>query len=65
MYCITIIFSYKFKIVNKKSHQQQETEPMVETRRLSTCMVLNCTSLKREKDTKKKIEKISIEMKRM
>ena len=35
---LTQLTCYKFKI--KKSRQQQETKPMVEQRRLGTCMIV-------------------------
>ena len=68
MYSITIIFSYKFKIVNNKE-KPPATGKLIQwwkQRWLSTCMILNCTSLrKKKKDTNKKIKKISIEIERM
>ena len=54
MYSITIIFSYKFKIVNNKE-KPSTTEILNQwwkQRRLSTCMILNCTSLKKKKRTR-------------
>ena len=68
MYSITIIFSYKFKIVNNKKaiYQQQETKPMVETKTVQKMRDIELHFTKEEKkDTNKKIKNISIEIKRM
>ena len=57
---VTIIFSYKLKIVNKKEKPSTtgKLNQCWKQRRLSTCMILNCTSLKTKKDTNKKLKKI-------
>ena len=59
-------FSYKFKIVNKeKSSITGKLNQWWKQRRLSTCMILNCTSLNKKKGHKQDNKKISIEIKRM
>ena len=68
MYSITISFSYKFKIVNNIKEKPSTTGKLNQwwkQRQLGTCMILNCTLLKKKKDTNKKIKKISIEINRM
>ena len=63
MYSITIIISYKFKILNNKEKPPTtgKLNQWWKQRQLSTCMILNCTSLKKKKkDTNKKIKKISV-----
>ena len=42
---ITIIFSYKFKIVNEKAINNRKTKPIVETKTAQYVhmMILNCT----------------------
>ena len=59
MYSITIIFSYKFKIVNNKEKPSTKGKlnQWWEQRRLSTCMILNCTSLKKKKGHKQENQK--------
>ena len=59
MYSIIIIFSYKFKIVNNKEKPSTtgKLNQWWKQRRLSTCMILNCTSLKSKKDTNKKLKR--------
>ena len=53
IYSITIIFSYKFKIVNKeKPSITGKLNQWWKQRRLSTCMILNCTSLNKKKGHK-------------
>ena len=54
MYSITIIFRYKFKIVNNKEKPSttDKLNQWWKQRRLSTCMILNCTSLKKKKGHK-------------
>ena len=57
MYSIIIIFSYKFKIVNNKEKPSTTGKLNQWWKRLSTFMILNCTSLKSKKDTNKKLKK--------
>ena len=51
---ITIIFSYKFEIVNNKEKPSTTgtLNQWWKQRRLSTCMILNCISLKKKKEHK-------------
>ena len=67
IYSITIIISYKFKILNNKENPPTtgKLNQWWKQRQLSTCMILNCTSLKKKKGHKQEIKKISIEIKRM
>ena len=53
MYSITIIISYKFKILNNKEKPPTtgKLNQWWKQRQLSTCMILNCTSLKKKKRT--------------
>ena len=56
---MSIIFSYKFKILNNKEKPSTtgKLNQWWKQRRLSTCMILNCTSLKKRKDTNKKLKR--------
>ena len=53
-------FSYKFKIVNNKEKPSTtgKLNQWWKQRRLSTFMILNCTSLKSKKDTNKKLKRL-------
>ena len=53
MYSITIIISYKFKILNNKEKPPTtgKLNHWWKQRQLSTCMILNCTTLKKTKRT--------------
>ena len=59
MYSITIIFRYKFKIVNNKEKPSTtgKLNQWWKQRRLSTCMILNCISLKRERTQTRKLKR--------
>ena len=54
MYSITIIISYKFKILNNKEELPTtgKLNQWWKQRQLSMCMILNCTSLKKKKGHK-------------
>ena len=65
---ITIIFSYKFKIIivhNKKAISNRKTKPMVETKTAQYVHDIELHFTEKKKDTNKKIKKISVEIKRM
>ena len=59
MYSIIIIFSCKFKIVYDKENPSTtgKLNQWWKQKRLSTFMILNCSSLKSKKDTNKKLKR--------
>ena len=59
MYSITIIFSYKFKIVNNKEKPSTtgKLNQWWKQNRLRTCMILKCILLKKKKGHKQENQK--------